>query len=367
MREQELITEYPYHKRRYKILIVDDNRVLVKAIGRYLENEGYEIIKAYDGLEAIEKVQEHPDIDLILMDISMPKMDGIEAAKRIKSSKVQKFIPIVFLTGAIEDDDKLEALHYAEELLRKPMSMTELKLRVSNILKIKAYRDHLEEMLDRKTMELRLAMKELERLNESLREAQQETIYRLALAAEYKDEDTANHLKRMSHYSYVIADRLGLPSWECEKILLAAPMHDIGKIGIPDSILLKPGRPTPEEWNLIKQHPIIGAKILSESPYELLNVAEEIALTHHEKWNKPEKAYPIGIKGEKIPLRGRIVAVADVFDALTSKRPYKAPWTLEDAAKYIENEAGGEFDPAVVEAFLKGLNEIKDIKHTFSD
>jgi len=201
---------------------------------------------------------------------------------------------------------------------------------------------------------------ELRDSNQELREAYLDTIHRLVLAAEYKDEDTGDHIIRMSHYSALIAEKLGLPAKEVQNIFYAAPMHDIGKIGIPDNILMKPGKLTDEEFTTMKNHSIIGANLLSYSKSEVLKLAEEIAISHHEKWNG--KGYPQGLSGDKIPLSGRIVSLADVFDALTSKRPYKDPFPVEKAIDIIKQERGEHFDPDVVDVFLENIDEILKIK-----
>jgi putative two-component system response regulator len=201
------------------------------------------------------------------------------------------------------------------------------------------------------------ALKESHR---ELEEAYLDTIHRLALAAEYKDEDTGDHIMRMSRYSALLAEKLGLSSDEVKNILYAAPMHDIGKIGIPDSILLKPGKLTEEEFSIMKTHSIIGANLLAYSKSEILQVAEQIAISHHEKWNG--KGYPQGLSGDNIPLSGRIVGLADVFDALTSKRPYKEAFSLEKAVDIIKKDRGQHFDPDIVDVFLNNINEIVTIK-----
>jgi putative two-component system response regulator len=201
------------------------------------------------------------------------------------------------------------------------------------------------------------ALKEAHR---ELEEAYLDTIHRLTLAAEYKDEDTGDHIMRMSRYSALIAEKLGLADKEVRNILYAAPMHDVGKIGIPDSILMKSGRLTEEEFATIKTHSIIGANILSNSKAEVLKLAEEIAISHHEKWNGT--GYPQGLSGDKIPLSGRIVGLADAFDALTSKRPYKDPFPVEQAIDIIKKERGEHFDPRVVDVFLENADEILKIK-----
>jgi len=201
---------------------------------------------------------------------------------------------------------------------------------------------------------------ELKTVHQELQESYLDTIHRLVLAAEYKDEDTGDHIKRMSQYCALIAEKLGLPAKEVQNILYAAPMHDVGKIGIPDSILLKPGKLTDEECKIMKTHTVIGAKILANSKAEILKIAEQIAISHHEKWNG--KGYPQGLSGDNIPLVGRIVGLADVFDALTSKRPYKSPYPVEVACDIIKKERGQHFDPDMVDIFLENIDEVLKIK-----
>ena len=208
--------------------------------------------------------------------------------------------------------------------------------------------------------DLKKTILELKTANQELQESYIDTIHRLALAAEYKDEDTGDHIKRMSRYCSLIAEKLDLPSKEVQNILYASPMHDVGKIGIPDSILIKPGKLTKEEFEIMKTHSIIGANILAYSESEIIQFAEQIALSHHEKWNG--KGYPQGLSGDKIPLSGRIVGLADVFDALTSKRPYKDPFPVEKAIDIIKQERGEHFDPDVVDVFLENIDEILKIK-----
>jgi putative two-component system response regulator len=201
---------------------------------------------------------------------------------------------------------------------------------------------------------------ELKVVNQELQEAYIDTIHRLVLAAEYKDEDTGNHIKRISRYSALIAEKLGLPASEVQDILYASPMHDVGKIGVPDSVLIKPGRLTEQEFECIKAHTIIGADILANSRGKILRVAEQIAISHHEKWNG--KGYPNGLFKDRIPLVGRIVGLADVFDALTSRRPYKNPYPIEVACDMIKKERGQHFDPDFVDIFMKNIDGILSIK-----
>ena len=202
--------------------------------------------------------------------------------------------------------------------------------------------------------------KDLEAAHQELQEAYLDTINRLVLAAEYKDEDTGDHIVRMARYSALIAEKLGLPARDVQNILYAAPMHDVGKIGIQDSILLKPGKLTAEEFEIMKSHTTIGAKILGNSEAEILKIAAQIALSHHEKWNG--KGYPQGLSGNEIPLFGRIVGLADVFDALTSRRPYKDPFPAEVAFEIIRGDRGKHFDPDMVDVFFENTDEVLQIK-----
>jgi len=212
--------------------------------------------------------------------------------------------------------------------------------------------------------DLNNTVKELQASNRELQSAYHDTIHRLVLAAEYKDEDTGDHIVRMSRYSALIAEELGLPDKEAQDIFYAAPMHDVGKIGIPDNILMKPGKLTDEEFDRMKTHTSIGAKILADSRADILQLAQQIAISHHEKWNG--RGYPQGHAGEKIPLVGRIVGLADVFDALTSKRPYKVPYPVEVAVNIIQKERGEHFDPDVADAFLGNIDEFVKIKEEVS-
>ena len=212
--------------------------------------------------------------------------------------------------------------------------------------------------------DLNNTVKELQASNRELQSAYHDTIHRLVLAAEYKDEDTGDHIVRMSRYSALIAEELGLPDKEAQDIFYAAPMHDVGKIGIPDNILMKPGKLTDEEFDRMKTHTSIGAKILADSRADILQLAQQIAISHHEKWNG--RGYPQSHAGEKIPLAGRIVGLADVFDALTSKRPYKVPYPVEVAVNIIQKERGAHFDPDVADAFLGNIDEFVKIKEEVS-
>jgi putative two-component system response regulator len=326
-----------------------------------LTSFGYDVLTASNGEEALEMVHDIPP-DVILLDIMMPKMDGFEVAKQLKREEETKIIPIVMVTALNGVEDRVKALEAgADDFLNKPVDKTELRARVQSLVKVKAYNDHmqnyqkeLEAEVAKRTIQLRQALKKL-------KEASLESIFHLCRAAEYKDENTGDHIKRMSHYACAVARKMGLNKQTVEDLLYTAPMHDAGKIGIPDHILLKPSKLNNKEWETMKQHTLVGAQILAGSGAKFIKLAEIIALTHHEKWDG--SGYPKGLKGSKIPLIGRIAAIADVFDALTSKRPYRMkPFSLEEAFNYIKEGRGRHFDPKVVDAFFATKDEIVLIK-----
>ena len=349
-------------KRLQRILVVDDeepNRDLLKQmIGVF----GHEAELAKDGFEALAKL--HMNIDLVLLDVVMPGMEGFEVARRIRSTSQTRDIPIIMVTARSGKEDRLRAVEAgANDFIAKPFDMTELKVRTASLLKMKEHQDaikryqlELEDTVQRRTADLRRALEEMSAAQKRTHEAYLDTIYRLALVAEYKDQYTGCHIARMSHICAILAGGLKLPPAEVEIIRAASPMHDVGKIGIPDAILLKPGKLTPEEWEVMKQHASIGARILSGSNSEVLHAGEIIALSHHEKWDG--SGYPHGWVGEEIPLWGRICAVADVYDAITSERPYKKALSHERALQIMVEERGRHFDPKLIDLFLDNLEEI---------
>jgi putative two-component system response regulator len=292
----------------------------------------------------------------------MPKIDGFELARQLKREEETKIIPIVMVTALNEVEDRVRALEAgADDFLNKPVDKTELMARVQSLVKVKAYNDHmrnyqkeLEAEVAKRTIQLRQAFKKL-------KEVSLESICHLCRAAEYRDENTGEHIRRMSQYASAVARKMGLNKQTVENFLYTVPMHDTGKIGIPDHILRKPGKLNDKEWEIMKQHTVMGAKILAGSGAQFIKLAQTIALTHHEKWDG--RGYPKGLKGSKIPLVGRITAIADVFDALTSRRPYRMkPFSLEEAFNYIKKERGRHFDPEVVDAFFAATDEILLIK-----
>ncbi len=337
-------------------MVVDDEILNRKLIEAMLKPQGYQVMVAVDGEDCLAKVQDEPP-DLILMDIMMPNMNGFEVVSKLKSQEHLSLIPIVMVTALQDVNDRVKALEVgADDFLTKPVDRMELRARVRSLLKVKAYNDHMVNYRQELEGEVAKQTLALKNANVKLRDASLETIFRLARAAEYKDEDTGNHIISMSRISALIAERMGLNSEVVERILYASPMHDIGKIGIPDRILLKNGPLNDEEWAKMRMHTIFGRQILEGSTIGFLLLGEVIALNHHEKWDG--SGYPNGLAGAQIPLAARIVTVADVFDALMSKRPYKPALTVEQTVDIIKAGAGTHFDPKVVDTFLENLDDI---------
>ena len=344
-----------------RILIVDDDASVHRALTRLLSRAGFNNVKATDEPERVVDLFETFEPDLLILDLNMPEMDGFAVLTQLREKSLDLLIqvPVLVLTGEGGRDNKRHALELgARDFLTKPCDPVELKIRVQGYLEIR----HLHRKLESHNQELEQRVRERTR---EVEESKHEVIQRLMAAAEYRDDDTGEHILRMSQYSELIALEYGLDERTADLILWASPMHDIGKIGIPDSVLLKPGKLTPEEWTLMKTHCEIGADLLSGSNSETLQLAEVIALTHHEKWDG--SGYPKGLRGEDIPIEGRIVAIADVFDALTSERPYKKAWTAEEAIAEIKRTGGSHFDPAVVEAFLRALPGLEAISKAFGN
>jgi putative two-component system response regulator len=290
------------------------------------------------------------DPDLIVVDYMMPELSGTELVQRFRMRYPDT--PILMVTANHETELRHQALETGvTDFLNKPINNTEFLARAKNMLALNRSHKHL--------------ANEVRKATSKLIEQERETIFCLAKAAEYRDPETGAHILRMAHYSKHIAQHLGLSADQQDLLLQAAPMHDIGKVGTPDMILLKPGRLTPEEFEIMKQHAVIGFEVLNANSSPLLKVAAEIAHTHHEKFDGT--GYPRGLKGDAIPLFGRIVAVADVFDALTSERPYKKAWRIEEASKWLKEGAGAHFDPACIQAFFSDFDDVLRIKHQFTD
>jgi putative two-component system response regulator len=347
------------------ILVVDDQPQNIELLEAYLAHQNYEIVTAASGEEALKKLSGNP-IDLILLDVMMPGMDGFEVIRRVRQDNTHQSLPIILVTALRETEDRVKGIEAGcDDFISKPVEKMELLARVRSLLKVKAYNDLMSNYQKELKSEVTSRTEELKHALEKIKAASLDTIYRLSMASEYKDKDTGAHIQRMSRYSAAIARQMGLAETTVETILYAAPMHDLGKIGIPDLILLKPAQLNPPEWKIMKQHTVIGAKILKGSDAEFIRLGETIALSHHEKWDG--SGYPNRLKGMAIPVAGRITAIADVFDALTSKRPYKEAYSLEESLAIIRKGRGRHFDPDVLDAFFAIQDEILTIKKEYDD
>jgi putative two-component system response regulator len=336
---------------RPTILVVDDTPENIDVLNGILQGE-YNVRAATGGEKALAIARGEPHPDLILLDVMMPAVDGYEVCRRLKADFTTQRIPVIFVTAMNEIEDEARGFELgAVDYISKPVSPSLVRARVRTHLQLYDQKRQLMEMVQQRTRELE--------------DTRLQIIRRLGRAAEYKDDETGYHVIRMSHYSRLLGLAAGMPEYRAEMLFHAAPMHDVGKIGVPDHILQKPGPLTPEEWLIVKKHPAIGAGIIGRHNNEMLEMARVIALTHHEKWDG--SGYPRGLKGEAIPLVGRVVAIADAFDALTNVRPYKAAWPLEEAIAYLQREAGRHFDPKLVPRFLEQMPKITAIISQYSE
>jgi putative two-component system response regulator len=345
------------------ILIVDYYPQNIKLLEAYLVPSGYKLVKAASGEEALVKLAGNR-IDLILLDVMMSDIDGFEVTRRIRQDDKNRLLPIILVTALRETEDRVRGIEAGcDEFISKPVDKMELLARIRSLLKIKDYNDLMSNYQKDLESEVNKRTEELKHASDRLKAVSLDTIYRLSVASEYKDQDTGAHIKRMSNYCAAVARHMGLDENTVTAILHAAPMHDLGKIGIPDKILAKPGKLDPVEHHIMKLHTVIGAKILSRSEEEFIKLGGAIALSHHEKWDG--SGYPNGLKGAAIPISGRIAAIADVFDALTSKRSYKEPFSVEKSLVIIKSWRGSYFDPKVVDTFLAIQDEILAIKEKY--
>lgn len=341
------------------ILIVDDEPSNLKLLDKLLGGQGYTRLTCVEDPREVLPLYARLRPDLILLDINMPHLDGYQVMEQLRALDDPLLPPIVILTAEHGRGHLLKALAAgARDYLSKPFDRTELLMRVRNLLD--ARRAH------RSTHEQKAVLEEMVRLRtEEVVATRLQIIQRLGRAAEYRDNETGQHILRMSNTAALLAGRLGWGDAEVELMLHASPMHDIGKIGIPDAILLKPGKLDEGEWETMKRHPLIGAELLAGDDSSLLRMARDIALGHHEKWDG--SGYPGGLAGTDIPQSARVAAVADVFDALTSARPYKSAWTTEQAVAYMREQAGRHFDPGIIALFLSSLDDILHIRERYRE
>ncbi|MBU0972864.1 MAG: response regulator [Proteobacteria bacterium] len=322
-----------------QILIVDDDLAILNLFERAMRVAGHNCAVAHDGKSALSMLA-RASFDLVITDINMPEMSGIELATQILTDFPTD---VIVMTGQSTGYQYDEIINIgASDFVEKPFSIQEIILRIQRVLRERRLKE------------------EAKNSHEELKQAYVDSIHRLVMASEFKDENTGDHIVRIGEYSSLISRKLNQSDQFIETISYAAPMHDVGKIGIPDIILLKPGQLTQDEFNTMKRHTLIGAKLLSRSKSRILQMAREIALFHHEKFNGT--GYPKGLSGTKIPLSGRIVAIADTFDALTSKRPYKDPYPPEMVYDMIKREKGGHFDPEITDIFLENFDTFVEIR-----
>ncbi len=321
-----------------KVLLCDDELMNRKVASKILKKEGFEVVEAENGLEALE-VLENESVELILMDLMMPEMDGYEATSKIKTNPKTAHIPLIIISALSDREAITRGLKLgANEYISKPFDITEFILRVKNAVKMGELQNNKNE---------------------------KDIIFILSKAAEYRDNETSMHTVRVGEMAAFIGQKMGLRHDEVELLRLSAPMHDMGKVGIEDAILLKPGKLTDEEFVKMKEHAQIGYNILSQKKTPLLSLAAQIALTHHEKYDG--SGYPKGLSCDEIPISGAIVAVVDVFDALLSERPYKKAFSLEKTLSIIQEGSGNHFNPKIVDLMMQNIESIKKIRERLSD
>lgn len=333
------------------ILIVDDSPQNIDVLRNILEPE-FKVKVALNGTLALKLATTEPKPDLILLDVIMPEMNGYELCSALKLDQETTNIPVIFVTAISEYEDETKGLSLgAVDFITKPINPAIVLARIKTHLEIEKQRKLLEYILEQRTKEID--------------ETRLEIVQRLGRAAEYKVNETGRHVIRLSNYARIIAKTMGLSQEWSELLFNAAPLHDIGKLGIPDKILLKPGKLTKDEWKIIQRHPQIGAEIIGDHYSSLMIMAKELTLTHHEKWDG--SGYPNGLVGENIPLSGRIIAIADVFDALTTKNVYKPAWKAEAAIEYINHNSGIHFDPKAVDALNQSVDKMIFIMHQYAE
>lgn len=341
------------------IFVVDDEPVNLKLIERILQLDGFGNIHCINDPRQVVAMYKQARPELILLDINMPHLDGFDVLEELKRIPNNIMPPVVFLTAQSAAEFRVKAFDKGVlDFISKPFNRLELLARVKNLLAL----EHAHQELTTRNLSLEAVVS---LRTQELKKTQLQVVQKLGRAAEYRDNETGAHILRMSNISALLARELGYAADDIQTLLHASPMHDVGKIAIPDNILLKPGKLNASEWEIMKSHTVAGYRILYCEETRLLQTAAEIALHHHEKWDG--SGYPDGLHGEDIPLSCRIVAVADVFDALMSERPYKQAWSLHQARDFIDGQAGVHFDPAVVEVFNRHIEEVVAIRNRFRD
>jgi putative two-component system response regulator len=327
-----------YRENRPTLLLVDDEPTNLQVLKHTLQ-DNYRLLFARDGAKALELAAKEK-IDLALLDVMMPGMTGFDVCQQLKANPATAMLPVIFITALSDTSDEQRGFEIgAVDYITKPFSPVIVKARVRNHLSLVQ--------------------------SDSLRQTRLQIVQCLGMAAEYKDNETGMHVVRMSHYTKVLALAAGYSEADADELLNAAPMHDVGKIGIPDAVLQKPGKLDADEWDIMRRHTEIGAQIIGHHDSGLLHLAGVIAMQHHEKWDG--SGYPLGLAGNQIDLAARIVAIADVFDALTSVRPYKNAWTVDEAVQVLQRDAGSHFDPELVPLFVACLPQILEIKARWAD
>ena len=350
---------------KYSILAADDEQFNLDLIeAAFMDFDNVEITYVINGQEVLD-ILEKQSFDVLLLDISMPVLDGISTLKAIRQKPELNNFPIIMVTANVEKEYDAISLK-ANDFISKPYDIDILTARTLNYAKLNKYYKMVENQKDVLEKQVKQRTQELENTLKLAKRTEYEISIRLGLASEFRDLETGGHIKRMSHYSTLLAKLYGLEEEECELILYAAPLHDIGKVGIPDKILLKPGRFEGNEFEIMKQHSILGAKMLEGADnFPVLKAGHIIALQHHERWDG--KGYPSNIKGEDIHLYARIIAVADVFDALSSKRCYKKPMELQTVLNILKEESGTHFDPTLVDLLLNNIDKFLLIQDKYQD
>jgi putative two-component system response regulator len=352
------------------VLVADDDEMIRTLHADFVQGFGYRVELASDGIEALAKLG--LGVDLVLTDAHMPNLDGFDVARRIRETRSAQELPIVMVTSLDAREDRLRAYEVGiNDFINKPVDHTELRLRLKWLLELKSAQDqlmasqaHLEATVERRTSELRHALEDVTYAQRLVQEGHLDTIHRLTLAAEYKDHDTAGHIERIGRYAEVVASAMHLAPGIIDTLRHAAPMHDVGKLGIADNILLKPGPLTDEERTIMNTHTTIGAQILAGSTSPVIQMGERVALSHHEKWDGT--GFPQQLSKEEIPIEARICTVVDFFDAITMDRPYRKAVPNDEVVAMMLEEVSTRFDPAIIEIFLSVRKEIESIQAEYT-